>query len=325
MMRIVLKWVCCIVCAFALSGLATAVLAQTDQLPPDYKIVVGDKILLTIPQRPDLDRDLVVQANGTVSLPLVGAIDVVGLTAAEVQVRLFQAMRDYYPSLSTVNVEIEASGSFEVYIIGEVGTPGKYVFRQPPNLWEAIREAGGAKPTALMDAVRIVQDLKRGGGSRVVDVQRELERGNVDNLPKLEAGDTVVLPQKEATSYSGENAVNVFGAVTTPGIYRLQGEQNLMSAILLAGGPLPDASLKNVRVVRPTGDGTTETIELNFGRFLDSGDPASNPRLYPGDTVSVGRQNRFLYALTHETGFILGLVTATATLTLVILEINRNP
>lgn len=297
--------------------------AQTNKLGADYRIVAGDRLLLSVPQRPDLDRQLVVQQNGTVSLPLVGEVEVVGLTAAEAEVRLFQSLKDYYPSLTALNVEIEASGSFEIYVIGEVGAPGKYVFRQPPNLWEAIREAGGAKPTALMDAVRVVQDLHRGGSSRVVDVQRELERGTVDNLPRLEDGDTVVLPQKQAI-YTGGDGINVFGAVTRPGIYRLQGEQNVMSAVLQAGGPLPDASLKNVKLVRPKGDGTTETMEINFSRFLEGGDPGSNPQLFPGDTVNIGHRNRFMYALTNETGFILSIVTASATVTLLFIEINRN-
>jgi polysaccharide export outer membrane protein len=311
-----------VVLALLATGLSGSAYAQDDALAADYRVVAGDRLIVSVPQRPDLDRQLTVLPNGSVTMPLVGDVEVAGLTAEEISRKLLQAMRDYYPSVSDVSIEIQASGSFQVYVIGEVGTPGKYVFRAPPNLWEAIREAGGPRPTASMDNVRIVQDLSKGGNSRVVNVQNELDRGNVDNLPRLEDGDTVVLPLKEA-QYGGQHGIQVFGAVTTPGIYRLQGDRNLMSALLLAGGPTPDASLDNVRVVRPDVDGTTQTMEVNLKRFLETGDPTSNPGLKPGDTVSVSKQNRLAYLLKNEAGFLLGIITTGVTTTLLIIELNR--
>ncbi len=67
----------------------------------------------------------------------------------EFQAQLNRSIQEVYPSISEVRVSIEEVEGQAVYVTGMVGRPGKYVFAEPPNLWEAIREAGGPRPEAL--------------------------------------------------------------------------------------------------------------------------------------------------------------------------------
>ncbi len=297
--------------------------AEKNQIPNNYRVGAGDAILLTVYQRPDLSRELRINEGGGITMPLVGSIKVAGLTVKEMEVKILQVLKDYYPSLTRVSVRVQEAVSVVIYVIGQVGKPGKYSFPETPNLWEAIREAGGPNLNASLDNVRIVKDKDKGGTSRVVNVMESLEIASVESLPGLENGDTVVIPEKAAV-YTGSFGVNVFGSVVKPGIYRLQARRDLMSAILLAGGPAGGAALGRIKIIRPLSDGNIRTIEVNLQRFLKEGDPLSNPKLQPGDTVHLPAQNRVAFLFKNDLGFILNLVTTGITIAALVVSIKNN-
>lgn len=300
----------------AVSG-ARAQAPQQQTLPADYRVGPGDSIFLSVPQRPDLNRDLLVDQAGNVTLPLIGKVMVKGMTDSEIEARLLQAMREYYPSVSRAEVSITRASSNVIWVSGEVKLPGKYSFSQAVNVWEAIREAGGPNATASLDAVRIIKDRSRGGSTTVVDVSAAMESGSVEKLPGLDPGDTIIVPAKQL-EYTGSQGINVLGGVVKPGVYPMQGRQDLMTALLQAGGPSDRAKLDEVRLIRPKADGTAETMKINLNKFLEDGDVASNPALRPGDTVSIGRKG----FTTNELTVILAVVTTLATLTLLFLTIQ---
>lgn len=317
----------CITVALILSLLAastvTPVLAQMPGQVTEYRVVQGDRIFLSVPQRPDLNRELMVKEGGVVTLPLIGDVDVGGLTAREIEQRLLQALQDYYPSVKRIDVSVTQAVSQVIYVSGQVNSPGKYNFGTPPTVWEAIREAGGPLPEASLDNVRVVKDRSRGGTSTVVNVQEALERGSVDNLPELEGGDTVIVPAV-AVMYTGAFGVNVFGAVVKPGVYRLQARQDLISAILVAGGPIERADLGKLKIIRPRPDGTIATVDIDLNRFLNDGDPLSNPELFPGDTINIPRQGRLSQLFNSDIGLWLSVVTTAVTVTALVVTLRDS-
>jgi protein involved in polysaccharide export with SLBB domain len=311
-----------VLCCLFLSAVANPPLfAQQVFSAADYRVGVGDRIFLSVPQRPDLNRELTIEAGGVIDLPLIGQVVVGGLTLKEIEEKLLDAIKDYYPSINKVEVTIREALSQVIYITGQVGSPGKYNFHKSPNLWEAIREAGGPTPTAALDNVRVVKDRSKGGQSTVYNVQNALERGSVSDLPVLEAGDTVIVPAA-AEVYTGSFGVNVFGSVVTPGIYKLQARQDLITALLQAGGPIQVASLTNVNIVRPNADGSISTITVDFKRYLDHGDPFANPKLKPGDTVYVPEKSRGKQLADADITLFLTLLTTTLSVVALTLAIN---
>ena len=153
----------------------------------------------------------------------------------------------------------------------------------------------------------------------MVDVSAAMEAGSVDKLPGLDPGDTIIVPVKQL-EYTGSQGINVMGGVVKPGVYPMQGRQDLMTALLQAGGPNDRAKLDEVRLVRPRSDGTAETIKIDLNKFLEKGDLASNPPLRPGDTVAVGRKG----FTTQELTTILAVVTALGTMALLYFTIQNE-
>jgi protein involved in polysaccharide export with SLBB domain len=322
--RALVGWVAFSYATVALGVGAPRAQTQTPQttttgMPADYRVGPGDRLFLAVPQRPDLNRELVIDPKGEVTLPLVGAVAVRGLTATEIQTRLLQALREYYPSVNRIEVTVTRASSNMIFVSGDVKLPGKYAFAETVNVWEAIREAGGPLPTATLSGVRVIQDRTRGGATFLVDVQAAIEKGSVDSLPILKPGDTVLVPGQEE-AYTGMMGVNVIGAVLKPGVYRLQARQDLMSAILAAGGPSERANISDVRLIRPEPDGIAATTRIDVGKFLEKGDQSQNPKLLAGDTVSIGRKG----FTAQDASLILGFVTAIGTLVLLYYTIQNE-
>ncbi len=298
------------------------IFAQITTVNTAYRVGVGDKLFMSVPQRSDLNRELTIKENGNVELPLIGDVGVIGLTTQEIENRLYQALKEYYPSVTEVEITLLEATSQVIHVIGQVNVTGKYNFLEGTNPWEAIRDAGGPTDLASLDDVRVVKSRERGGSSRVVNIQAALEFGTVEQLPDLEPGDTVIVPEEEE-KYTGTLGVNVFGAVVNPGPYKLQGYRDLVSAILLAGGPTNIASLSDVKIIRTLRDGGLETIEVDLRKYLNKGDPLSNPDLQIGDTVHIPTQN-FVVRGVKNLGFWVNVVTAAVSVTAIILVIDER-
>ena len=82
--------------------------------------------------------------------------------------------------------------------------------------------------------------------------------------------------------------VNIWGFVKMPGQYLVPNQTDLVSLLSYAGGPLEDAQLKNVRLIRTAlGDSSEKIMVLNLKKFIESGDMDSDPMLLPNDTIIV--------------------------------------
>jgi len=300
------------------------VLGQVEPGEKDYRFRAGDAVHLSVPARPSLNGDLVIGKDGAVVLPLIGPVHVADLTLEEMHGRIYEALRDLYPSLQETDVSLEPVLSYVVYVTGAVMKPGRYAFSGPPRVWEAIRKAEGPTGEAVLDMVRIASAESDTSQSRIVDVLKALETGTVDQLPVLPKESTVVVPSfREA--YVGSLGVNVIGAVMKPGYYRLQSEhRDVMSAVLLAGGASPRASLDNVKIFRAGKDGNVLEQSVNLNDYLKSGDPRSNPHLQAGDTVSVPEQSGVAFQLKNNSlGIVIGLIGTTISILILIQNYGR--
>jgi polysaccharide export outer membrane protein len=288
----------------------------------EVRLRKGDTIKLDVPQRDDLGRQLTVDAKGEVSLPLVGAIRVEGLTLEEAKGAMLRSLQELYPSVQTISLSLigEESRRF-IYVQGQVDHPGKYEIEGTPSVWDAIKEAGGATATASLESVRIIRASGDGSATTIVNVQGAIDSGDMKSLPALKPGDTVIVPERTAT-YAGTGAVSVFGSVVHPASYALAGEKRLSDAILAAGGPTEIAKLNKVTIIRPAAGGRTMTISVDFERYLETGDTRHNPPILPNDTVNVPRKNSF-WASVSSPSFLLALVSTTATVAALIIYSGR--
>ena len=68
--------------------------AQDKLLQPDYSLGAGDSIRVLVFQNPDLTIDTRVSENGSITYPLIGAVELGGLSIAAAETKIANALKD---------------------------------------------------------------------------------------------------------------------------------------------------------------------------------------------------------------------------------------
>jgi hypothetical protein len=121
--------------------------------------------------------------------------------------------------------------------------------------------------------------------------------------------------------------VNLWGYVSFPGRYRVPVGTNFIDILSFAGGPTDESNLKEVRILRNTGDPSKkpELIKLNYDDLLweekISSSPKLNPVLQPGDVIIILKEHRFTFR--DYLGIYLPIVTTLVTVATLIITLNK--
>jgi len=300
--------------------------------PESYVLGPGDRIrvdIFNVPEFSGADNGThEVLMDGTLALPLVGTLDVQGLTLDQTQELL---TRHYAPLLTRpprLTVTLLSARPVRVLVAGEVNRPGAYTTdlereeasRKWPTLTQVIQEAGGITQRADVRQVQIRRPQRQGGDAIITANLWDLIRtGDISQDLRLRDGDTVILPTatapsaEESVSLSTANfsptsiPVQVVGEVKSPGTIDIPTNATLNQAILAAGGfSNSRARTSTVTLVRLNPDGTVDQRDLTVDLASAANDD-SNPVLRPNDVVMVDRN-----ALAR-TGDALGVVLSPLT------------
>lgn len=149
----------------------------------DYKLGIGDKVRVNVYNQDKLSGDFTVETTGNISLPLVESIPAAGLTTAELEQSIKEALQPEY--LNDPKVSIEILNYRNVYVLGEVEEPGKYEYVPNMTLLQAVATANGYTPRASEGGATVTRHVK---GALVVF--------DVDETTMLKPGDTVVINRR---------------------------------------------------------------------------------------------------------------------------------
>jgi len=175
-----------------------------------------------------------------------------------------------------------------IYIMGQVGNPGRYAFNDNLGFLDILGAANGPTGNADMRNIRISH--RNGEGAKVtkLDLGRYFETGDETLLPKVRVGDVIFVPDRnrEWLDESKENTVRVLGSVSKPGRYRFSDDMTILDLLAQAGGPTSDAYQDKIVVVN-LGCCQNEARVFNLIDFAKKGDITKMPVVRTGDTVYV--------------------------------------
>ena len=127
---------------------------RIDPVEEEYRIGTQDLIEVQVLGIQDLRREARVNAKGMIGLPLIGAVRVAGLTAAEAEALIGGLYSKNYLQNPEVSVFVKEYTRQNVTIDGAVGKPGIYPLKGPTTLLQALANAGGqGSLTDLSDVV----------------------------------------------------------------------------------------------------------------------------------------------------------------------------
>lgn len=122
----------------------------------------GDRVSVVVFQHPDSStppQGLALDPEGRLDLPLVGPVELAGLTLPEARARLTQEFRRYLREPRVALNLLEAHGR-RIYVFGEVDRPGPYPLDRPLTALQALSLAGGFRPGADRDQVALLRGAR---------------------------------------------------------------------------------------------------------------------------------------------------------------------
>lgn len=173
-----------------------AALQQVVRAKTDYKISSADLISVTVYQDAEMSRKVRVNANGTVSLPLVGAVKVGGMTLIDAQAAIEEKLGKYLVS-PQVSLFIEDYGNKTIFVMGEVQKPGSYPIPTESRMTvlEAISTAGGFTPVAAQDRARVLRNVNGASVTYTINTKEITQQGQKEKDMVLEPNDIIYVPQ----------------------------------------------------------------------------------------------------------------------------------
>jgi polysaccharide export outer membrane protein len=157
----------------------------------EYRLGAGDKLRVEVYGEAQLSQSLQVRPDGKITLPLVGDTAAAGRTAIELRDAVTTSLKEYVTNPVVTVIVVEATAS-QIYLIGEVATPGAQVMTGPMTVLQALAQAGGLKEFADRGDIRI---LRRGNTGTVTIPfdYKDAIKGRIEPV-YLQPGDTVVVP-----------------------------------------------------------------------------------------------------------------------------------
>jgi len=251
----------------------------------DYEVGPGDVIEVAVYGNEDLSRIPTVQTNGSISLPLLGEVQVSGLTIAEVQRKITNLLEKDYLVKPQVEVKVRDYNSQYVSVVGDVNSPGRKPLRGRTRLIDLLSEGGGFKPTASGEVMITRTDGEFEGGQKSITVRITRSASpSMQDLVNLE----LQLKNGDIITAFPKSFVTVDGEVARPGRYAIEADLTVTGAVSLAGG-LTRFGSNGVKLRRTDPrDGKVTIIEVNLKDVRNGKKP--DVSLLPNDVISVSRR-----------------------------------
>jgi polysaccharide export outer membrane protein len=264
---------------------APAPLAEsTPATSGEYQVGPGDVLQVSVYGNEDLSRTPTVQPNGTIALPLLGDVGVVGLTLPEIQRKLTTLLAKDFLVNPQVEVKVKEYQSQFVSVVGEVNNPGRKPLRGRTRIFDVLIDAGGFTPRASGEVLITRREGTFEGGSVTLKLRFSGASPNPRDLVNLE----VPLRNGDLITASAKYYVTVEGEVTRPGRYPIEEEMTLSTAVVAAGG-LTRFGKDGVKIRRVSPEtGKTEILEADLKAIRNGKSP--DLVLRHNDVITVPRK-----------------------------------
>ncbi len=263
--------------------------ARAQQPAGSYILAPDDVISISVVNFANLSTQAVVLPDGTVSVPILGAVTVSGKTTEEVAAMLTRDWNKFVVN-PAVTVAVTQKRKADITVNGFAARLGTLEFRPGMRLSDVLAQVGGASPQGDLSKVRLT---RRTGETTVHDMTDFPKLAGKDGDPVMREGDVVFVPERRTQ-------ISVIGEVARPGSFDYRDEMTVLDALGLAGG------------VRETADLTAATIEqdgkeqkLDLDALLRKGDMSVNVKLKAGARIMVNEwANRtYVFGAVARPGF----------------------
>jgi len=244
----------------------------------DYVIDVGDLLSIMVYPAEEFSREIVVQPDGQLSMPMIGSVRAKGQTKESLSMVLVDRLKVYVAN-PEVSIIVKRFSRRQIFLTGEVKRTGAVDYVDDVRLLQMVTQGGGFTKKADLRDIKVY----RGDG-----LDREVFKLNLEEVFatgdfardfQLQPGDVVEVGKREMDVY-------VIGEVNAPGAYEYQSGEKVLEVIVQARGFTDDALAQRVRIFRGVSP-AIEVFEVDMVSVLDRNMFELDILLQPGDTIYV--------------------------------------
>jgi polysaccharide export outer membrane protein len=174
---------------------SVAVSKLPDQV--EYVVQPDDVLQITVYEEPSLTTKVRVTRAVDFNFPLLGRVDVNGLSVDQIEQKLTELLAKDYLVNPQVNMFIETYHPRYVFVTGAVNKPGSYAILpgQPTKVMEAVTMAGGFNEEAAINSTRIIRLENNEKKTIQVPVKDIIEKGDKTKDVEVLPNDVVFVPE----------------------------------------------------------------------------------------------------------------------------------
>jgi len=244
----------------------------------DYLIGKEDILEIIVWGHEDLRRIMPVSLEGMISFPLVGDIQVAGISAGALEKVIAGKLGEGFIVDPQVSVTVKEYKSQRVFLMGEVNKPGTYAVTRENSILYVLSQAGGPtkeageevviiRPGKPVDRALTIEEAER-RREQIVQVNlKDVLAGDKNSNIAIRDGDSVIVPKMPFFFVMGE--------VRSPGKYNLERGTTVLMAISIGGGLTSKAAPSRTRITR---EQNGRKVEIRIGM---------EALVMPGDTIIV--------------------------------------
>ncbi|MHB1456580.1 MAG: SLBB domain-containing protein [Armatimonadota bacterium] len=255
---------------FAIGGSVNA------QNAPSYILSSEDVVTVNVVNHPEFSGDFFIPSDGMLNLPGTGKVVAGGKSIDELTAQVKEGLSKRFLK-PDVTVSLKTPRIQRIYVVGAVTKAGAYDVKPGWRITEALSAAGGLIPSVDKEDCKVIILRASSNTKEIFNLS--------DALKGIPEANALVYPGDVITIDSGDTIpVYVTGKVKSPGLLRIfKDNANIMNAIAIAGGLLPEASTDNVKITSL--NGTSQVV--NITSAVMDGKTIPDAKLQSGDMISI--------------------------------------
>jgi polysaccharide export outer membrane protein len=233
---------------------ATLALAAGFTSAAEVVLGPGDVVRASVYGSPDLATETRVSEAGSLTFPLLGEVQVGGLTTQQAEKKIGGLLeKGGYLKKAQVNLLITTLASQQVSVLGQVNRPGRYPVEGKRKVLDLLAIAGGANAEGS-DMVTLVRTRNGTTTRETIDIVDMVRKGELNRDYEVAGGDVIFVERAPRAYITGE--------VQRPGPFRIERAMTVQQALSAGGGLTPRGTQRGLRVTRKDANGVAHTMDV---------------------------------------------------------------
>jgi polysaccharide export outer membrane protein len=233
---------------------ATLALAAGVAGAADILLGPGDVVRASVYGSPDLAVETRVSESGTMTFPLLGEVQVGGLSTQQAERKIGGLLeKGGYLKRAQVNLLITTLASQQVSVLGQVNRPGRYPVEGKRKVLDLLAMAGGINAEGG-DMVSLVRNRNGNTTRETIDVVDMVRKGELNRDVEVAGGDIIFVERAPRAYITGE--------VQRPGPFRIERAMTVQQALSAGGGLTLRGTERGLRITRRDPSGVPKTMEV---------------------------------------------------------------